>query len=193
MKKNEIIILFGLILLGFSIFRISGIIYTISQIILDDRTVNWSIVEIFNLVWLISSPIVVLGVGGVVRFIEKKQSSKMKKNEFIILFGLILLGFSIYRISYIIYDISWTIFNDYTVDWNIIDTLFAIWWILSPIVVLGVGGVVRFIEKKKRDDPQQIAQPASKVIGNMKFCTTCGNQNPKTAKFCTNCGEKWSV
>lgn len=192
MKKNELIVLFGQFLLGFSIYRISFIIFNISQDIIDGDPILWSIIETINLVWLILLPIVVLGVGVTIRLIGKTQSSRMKKNEFIILFGLILLGFSIYQISGLIYNISRIIFNGYTIDWKIIDTLFLIWWILPPIVVLGVGGVVRFIEKE-RDAPQQIAQPVSKVIENMKFCTNCGKQNPKTAKFCIDCGEKWSA
>jgi len=117
----------------------------------------------------------------------------MKKNEFIILFGLILLGFSVYQISYMIYTISWFNFEDFTLTWNIIDTLLLVWLILAPIVVLGIGVAVRSIEKKQRDVPNQIVNHVSKVIGNLKFCTNCGNQNPKGAMFCVDCGEKFPV
>ena len=117
----------------------------------------------------------------------------MKKNEFIILFGLFFLGFSVFQISHMVYIISWYNYEDITINWNITDTLYLVWLILSPIVVLGIGGAVRFIERKQKDVPDQIAIHVSKVIENMKFCTSCGNQNPKTALHCINCGVKFPI
>lgn len=117
----------------------------------------------------------------------------MKKYELVVIFGLILLGFSVYRISFVIYNVSWVFFNNYMLDWSIIDTLFTIWWILAPIVVLGIGIVVRYIETNQREAPYQTAQQVSEVIENIKFCTNCGYQNPKPALYCINCGEKIPV
>ncbi|MFW9894565.1 MAG: zinc-ribbon domain-containing protein [Candidatus Thorarchaeota archaeon] len=117
----------------------------------------------------------------------------MRKNEFVILFGMMLLGFSIYVISYMIYNISSLSYYDMTVDWNYTDTLFILWWVLAPLVVLGLGGYMRSIEKKKRDIPRQITQQVSQVIGNLKFCPNCGHQNPVEAKFCVTCGEKFQA
>ncbi len=117
----------------------------------------------------------------------------MKKNEFIILFGLILLAWSVQRISFTIYNISWYISKEIILGWNYIDTLYIVWLILAPIVVLGIGVAVRSTEKKQRNVPNQIAQRVSKAIENLKFCTSCGNQNPKGALFCINCGEKFLV
>lgn len=111
----------------------------------------------------------------------------MKKNEFIILFGLILLGFSVHQISYTIYNISWASFNDIQVEWNVTDTSYIVWLILAPIVVLRIGGGVRSGERKQGDVPTQ------KAIESMKFCTHCRNQNPKPALHCINCGEKFPI
>jgi hypothetical protein len=117
----------------------------------------------------------------------------MKKNEFIILFGLILLGFSVQQISGTIYNISWFSSKEITLEWIYIDTLYIVWLILAPIVILGIGVAVRSIEKKQRYVPNQIAQQVSKIIENFKFCTSCGNQNPRGALFCINCGVKCPV
>ncbi len=117
----------------------------------------------------------------------------MKKNEFIILFGLILIAFSIYSISNTIYTISWYDSNNYTYEWNNADILYLFWLVLMPMVVLVIGAAVRSTEGKQRDVPHQIAQQVSKVIGNMKFCTKCGNHNPKGAQFCLKCGEKFPI
>ena len=119
------------------------------------------------------------------------RGGKMRKSEFILIFGLIILGYSVRGISLFIYNLSWRVASGGTINWIYVDTLMLLWHILAPIVVLGVGLGLRYRENRQQGMPIQIAKHVSQAIDNIKFCMKCGNQNPKKVQFCFNCGTKF--
>lgn len=119
------------------------------------------------------------------------RGGKMRKSDFILIFGLIVLGFSMRGISLFIYNISMYVASGGAYEWIYVDTLMLLWHILAPLVVLGVGLGLRYREKRQLDVPIPITKHMSQAIDNMKFCMKCGIPNPKEGKFCFNCGTQF--
>lgn len=72
----------------------------------------------------------------------------MKISDFVIILGVLVLANSIYYLGNMIHWEIYGIIEGYESDWHFSDTLHAIFLIVAPTLIIGIGVIIRVIESR---------------------------------------------